>query len=289
MSGDAKKKTVKMRCSPISRNARGQFIGRASGIPPGYTKICLNEDVTSRIEWTGVDSKGRKQYRYSNAWNKQRKKRKYARLSLIGHTLKRLRKWIRMQLSSENGSDPIAVMLATADHCKMRAGEPRYTQSSGNRGVTTLVRSDFHDNPPTLSWSAKSGIKRTCVITNSALSNNISALFDSRVHANTLNNWLSKNYGDITLKDFRTWHANAIFVDSIRKGNDSGSSVRIAANKLGHKISTCRKYYLDPFVVAHAETHVMNLPPGQSLHVQYFSRSEQCLYLLLQKKPMVIS
>lgn len=279
-------KEKKMRCVPLLRNARGQFIGRAKGIPAGYTNICLNQDITNRLQWTGVDKKGRKQYGYSDAWKTQRKRKKYARLIHIGRALRKLRSWIQVELSKIE-SDPIAIMLAIVDHCKMRAGESRYTRSSGSRGVTTLVPSDFHESQSMLRWEAKSGIERTCDITSRALSAKIPDLFNIKIHANTLNNWLSENHNGVTLKDFRTWHANAIFMDSVRKGKGNEESMEIAANKLGHQTSTCQKYYLDPFVIAHAEAHVRNLPKG-SLHNkerrEHFTESEECLLLLLKKK-----
>ena len=273
-----------MKCAKLARDAKGRYIGRARRIPPAYTSVCLNTDEMERIEWTGIDKKGRTQYGYSTAWRKHKNKEKYGKLLHTGMSLSRIREWVSDELRKPVAS-PIAIVVGAVDHCRIRAGATRYTEKSGNRGATTLMSSDFQVVPPMLKWTAKGGMKRTCDIKSSSLAEKLPHMFKNKVRAKQLNKWLSENFDGMTLKDIRTWHANALYVKYKMAGEDDDTSAASAAKAMGHTKTTCRRHYLDPFVIA--QTKGVLLPQHRnhpSLQPSLLTQPEQCLIRILERR-----
>ena len=272
----------KRRCVKLARDSKGRYVGRAKSIPPAYTNVCLSADPSDRLQWTGVDNKGRTQYGYSRVWRKQQSDLKYDKLLHTGRVISAIRKWVSRELLKEV-TNPIAIIIGTADHCRMRAGATRYTRSSGNRGATTLLPSDFRAEPPMLTWNAKGGRERKCQIKSLPLARKIPNMFENTVHVNKVNAWLSEKYNGITLKDFRTWHANAVYLKHIIDGASHRESVSFTAKNMGHTDKTCMSHYLDPFVIERASRSSSGMI-YPSLPGSLLSDSEQCLVRMLQQK-----
>src|SRR5580704_7787383 len=57
---------------------------RALAIPPAWTGVWISPDPLGHIQATGVDGRGRTQYRYHQLWREQRDAQKFAHMLRIG-------------------------------------------------------------------------------------------------------------------------------------------------------------------------------------------------------------
>jgi DNA topoisomerase I len=53
---------------------------KALAIPPAWTNVWISPDPLGHIQATGVDSRGRTQYRYHQLWREQRDAQKFAHM-----------------------------------------------------------------------------------------------------------------------------------------------------------------------------------------------------------------
>jgi DNA topoisomerase I len=63
----------------------------ALGIPPAWRKVWISADPLGHIQATGVDSRGRTQYRYHQLWREQRDEQKFAHMLRFAAALPQLR------------------------------------------------------------------------------------------------------------------------------------------------------------------------------------------------------
>ncbi|ULT44262.1 hypothetical protein KRR40_13425 [Niabella defluvii] len=64
-------------------------------IPPAWQNVWICSQENGHLQCTGVDARGRKQYRYHPLWNALRKETKFYRLLQFGQALKGIRKSFR--------------------------------------------------------------------------------------------------------------------------------------------------------------------------------------------------
>ena len=63
----------------------------ALSIPPGWQDVWISPDSLGHIQATGVDSRGRTQYRYHQVWREQRDAQKFAHMLRFARVLPELR------------------------------------------------------------------------------------------------------------------------------------------------------------------------------------------------------
>lgn len=63
----------------------------AIAIPPAWTSVWISPDPRGHIQATGVDSRGRTQYRYHQLWREQRDAQKFAHMLRFASALPALR------------------------------------------------------------------------------------------------------------------------------------------------------------------------------------------------------
>jgi DNA topoisomerase-1 len=74
---------------------------RALAIPPAWTDVFIAPRPRSKIQATGVDAAGRKQYRYSDAFREQQEQAKYAGLIRFAESLPALREAMAEHMEHE--------------------------------------------------------------------------------------------------------------------------------------------------------------------------------------------
>ena len=72
----------------------------ALALPPAYTDAWFCTDFNGHLQATGIDARGRKQYRYHPHWREVRDEAKYGRLMAFGETLPRIRRRVRRDLKT---------------------------------------------------------------------------------------------------------------------------------------------------------------------------------------------
>src|ERR1700685_2820500 len=79
---------------PLGQDVSGPQTLRRIGalvIPPGWKDVWISPDPLGHIQATGVDSKGRTQYRYHEVWREQREAQKFTHMLRFAHALPELR------------------------------------------------------------------------------------------------------------------------------------------------------------------------------------------------------
>jgi len=236
-------------------------------IPPMWTGVKIDKKENSKIQATGYDSKGRKQYIYNKNFVEKNKKLKFDKLKTFDYSKysRVLNHYIsKMDLSREC---VIANIIKLMEDLNIRVGNESYKKQNGSYGITTLLKSHYKNN--VLSFVGKKGIAHIKNIVNPksqsfikrVLTINGPNLFYDKngntISSSDLNKFLKdKVQSNITCKDIRTYCANKIFL-TFMNGFKRGSTqkqrkqqviegIDYTAKQLGNSRKICRDSYLCP-------------------------------------------
>lgn len=262
----------------------GRELDRLRGlvIPPAWRDVWISPDPAGHIQATGVDAAGRKQYLYHPVWRAQRDAAKFDHILLVARRLPRLRRQVDTDLAG-SGLTRARVLAATArllDHGLFRIGGDEYAiGDDATYGVATLrpehVR--LERGRIVFEYPAKGGIDRTHVVGDPGVHKVLRALRRRRrggdrllaywterrwreVHSDDINTYLREaSGGEMTAKDFRTWHATVLAARMLAVAGPGGSAtrrrrtvasvMREVSGLLGNTPAVARASYVDPRVV----------------------------------------
>ena len=71
-------------------------------LPPAWEDVWISPYENAHLQATGIDAKGRKQYRYHSTWARVRNETKYDRLLQFGKKLPQLRRNMEAALRKRN-------------------------------------------------------------------------------------------------------------------------------------------------------------------------------------------
>lgn len=273
------------------RDARGRVIREATtleriealAIPPAWKEVWISPRPGAKLQATGYDAAGRKQYLYHPAFRAAQEDAKYESLIRFGERLPALRAAMaehldRDELDRERVS---AVALRLISLGWFRVGSERYARE-GTYGVTTLLRRHVRvrGRRIELAFRAKGGIQVRTELVDEELADAIRGLLAVRPGARVfkyrwegeLYNLTSKRLNDyvklylgeeFSAKDFRTWggtllaathfaeraaHAGFPETEAAQK-REVAAVMRLVAQKLGNTPAVCRASYVAPAVV----------------------------------------
>lgn len=255
---------------------------RKLAIPPAYRDVWICTDPRGHLQATGLDARGRKQYRYHPDWRAQRDSAKFDRMVQFGEALPKLRRAIRRDLARPGlpQDKVLAVVVALLDSTLVRVGNVEYARDNNSFGLTTLR--DRHvkfirDGRAVLSFRGKGGIEHEVAINDRRLARIVRHCqavpgqhlfqyvgYDGLHHpvdSDQVNGYIARAMGaDFTAKDFRTWGATerAIALMSCKPLPEDASdaklascimeTVKIVAAELRNTPAVCRKSYINPAV-----------------------------------------
>jgi DNA topoisomerase IB len=255
---------------------------RKLAIPPAYREVWICTDARGHLQATGLDARGRKQYRYHPDWRAQRDSAKFGRMVEFGEALPKLRRAIRRDLALPGlpQDKVLAVVVALLDSTLVRVGNVEYARDNNSFGLTTLR--DRHatfirDGRAVLAFRGKGGIEHEVAINDLRLARIVrhcqslpgQHLFQYKgydglhhpIDSDQVNGYIARAMGaDFTAKDFRTWGATerAIALMSCTplppKPSDAKlarcimRAVKIVAAELRNTPAVCRKSYINPAV-----------------------------------------
>ncbi|MCL6707434.1 DNA topoisomerase IB [Pseudomonas sp. R2.Fl] len=260
---------------------------RALGLPPAYTDVWICLDPNGHLQATGLDARGRKQYRYHRDWADWRSTRKYTDLAAFAEALPRIRRAVLRDL--ENPRDDavflLAALVALLDATYLRVGNRSYTRENGSYGATTLLKKHFRFGPDgiRLSFRAKGGKRVQRTLRHPRLQKILELIADlpgreffswrddegvpHRIDSGRLNAYLSEIAGlDLSAKTFRTWGGSLAAFEQAYKAlrEERTPTIRemcaAAAEALCNTPTICRTSYVHPAVLALSEAD-----PGQDL------------------------
>ena len=110
------------------------------GLPPAWSEVWICPNARGHIQATGLDSKGRLQYRYHADWTEITTEMKYDDVVYFASQLPRLRKQVDRDL--KEGSMKLhtvsALVVRLIDLYNIRVGSDEYAKANDSYGLTTL-------------------------------------------------------------------------------------------------------------------------------------------------------
>jgi DNA topoisomerase I len=253
-------------------------------IPPAWTDVWISPSARAKLQATGYDKAGRKQYLYHADFRAAQERAKYDKLIRFAERLPDLRATMaehldRDELDRERVS---AIALRLINLGWFRVGSERYARESRTYGITTLTRRhvEVRGNRVRLSFRGKHSIHVRTELVDEELAQAMRELLrlpgGARVFRyrweGELHNLTSKRLNDyvkiylapdFTAKDFRTWGGTLLaavslaeharrhgFPESETAAKRSVTAVmRRVAAQLGNTPAVCRASYVSPAVV----------------------------------------
>src|SRR5437868_6094192 len=116
---------------------------RSLAIPPAWKDVWISPSARSKLQATGVDAAGRKQYLYHPSYRAKQEQAKYDKLIRFAERLPQLREAMseHMELDGMPEKKVAAVAVRLINLGWFRVGGERYAKTSRTFGITTLRKS----------------------------------------------------------------------------------------------------------------------------------------------------
>ena len=252
----------------------------ALAIPPAWRDVWISPRPTAKLQATGLDSAGRRQYLYHADFRAAQEEAKYDRLIRFGEHLPELRKVMvkHMERDSLDRERISAIALRLINLGWFRPGSERYAKESRTFGITTLRKSHVavRGSRIKLEFRGKHRIWVRTALVDSELADALKELIalpggrrlfryveDGEVHNLTdrrLNEYIQEHMGaEFTAKDFRTWGGTLLTAIGLaergpaEKETEAKRTVtavcRAVSDRLGNTPAVCRASYVSPAVI----------------------------------------
>jgi len=250
-------------------------------IPPAYSDVWICPLRDGHLQATGLDARGRRQYRYHPEWRLQRDVGKFERIEAFGQALPRIRARVARDLRPVRGRAPsrtvvLATLVRLLDTTYLRVGNEEYAETNGSYGLTTLraPHAGVRGSVLTLKFRGKSGVMQEVELDDPKVASVVRGcqqlpgqeLFHyvdeegqpHRVDSSDVNEYLREVSGAaFTAKDFRTWHGTVQALELTRlacggTGEAAYSAKSVlaeVARQLGNTPAVCKKSYVHPAVL----------------------------------------
>ena len=256
---------------------------RALAIPPGWDKVWICSDPLGHIQATGVDARGRKQYRYHDLWRERRDREKFDAMVEFAQELPKLREQVERDLRRRRISRErvLACAVRLLDRGLFRIGSESYAEENETYGLATMRKRhvEVDGDRVVFDYEAKGGKRRVQVVGDRTIASLVRKLRKRRggghellayrngeawrdVRSEEINDYIKETIGDRhSAKDFRTWNATVLAAvvlaasarerDVTTKGGRARAkrdAVKQVARYLGNTPAVCRASYIDPRV-----------------------------------------
>ena len=249
-------------------------------IPPAWTNVWICTSGKGHIQATGLDLRGRKQYRYHPLWNSLRNETKFHRMLEFGKALPLLRARVEEDLRKKALSEEkvLATVVSLMERTFIRIGNNEYEKANGSYGLTTLKNKHvvIDGDQIIFSFKGKKGIQHNVSIRNKRLARIVSQCHDipgkelfqyyaedgSRhsIDSGMVNAYIREAIAEeFSAKDFRTWAGSLHALQAFRAIGEAATETAIKKNintvldtvsgQLGNTRTVCRKYYVHPRLI----------------------------------------
>ncbi|GAB3141221.1 DNA topoisomerase IB [Micromonospora sonneratiae] len=251
-------------------------------IPPAWREVWICPHPGGHIQATGIDAAGRKQYLYHPLWRRKQDEAKFDHVLEVATRLPVLRERVHVDLAARGlcRGRILATVAKLLDMGTFRVGSDQYAAGDdATFGVATLrpehVRSSR--GRVVFEYPAKGGIEQNCRVDDPDLclvlrdlrlrrrgADRLFGYWDGRswrdVRSDEVNDYLREaSGGEMTAKDFRTWHATVLAGAQLADAGPQSSAtrrkrvvagvMREVAELLGNTPTVARTSYVDPRVV----------------------------------------
>lgn len=245
----------------------------ALALPPAYTDAWFSRDPSAHLQATGIDARGRKQYRYHPDFRAAREDEKFARCADFGRALPRIRKAVDAGLARRDLSKDriIAAVVRLLDVGSIRVGNAAYVRENRSFGATTLRNrhADVKGRRIRLDYVGKSGRRHVIGIEDARLARIVRKCRDMPgqhlfqyedadglchpIGSADVNQWLCEVSGaHYSAKHFRTWTASVIAFEALVQSHGKTPLkpvMETVAARLGNTPAISRKSYVHPLVI----------------------------------------
>jgi DNA topoisomerase-1 len=253
---------------------------RSLVIPPAYRDVWICPLANGHIQATGIDERGRKQYRYHPRWREARDEAKFEHVLRFGAKLPAIRRKVgrHMRLGGLQRNKVLAVVVKLLETTLIRIGNEEYARENQSYGLATLRKKHVTvaGTQITFEFTGKSGkrwelsihdhrIAAVCKRCAHIPGYELFKYFDDEgvkrdVDSADVNAYLQEISGEeFTAKDFRTWAGTvlaAIALAEFEKYDSEAQAkrnvveaVERVARKLGNTPAICRKCYIHPEIL----------------------------------------
>ena len=201
---------------------------KALAIPPAWTDVWICSDPNGHIQATGVDAKGRTQYRYHDEWRAERDREKFDKMLRFAARLPVLRERVGadLALAGMPKDRVLACAIRMLELGFFRIGGETYAEENDTYGLATLHKEHVRVRKDSVEfdYDAKSGQRRQCQVVDPEVRDVIVTLRRRRAPADAellawkdgrtwvditssdINEYLQQAIGEeFSAKDFRTW------------------------------------------------------------------------------------
>jgi DNA topoisomerase I len=254
-------------------------------IPPAWEDVWICPYPMGHIQATGIDARGRKQYRYHDRWRQRRDAEKFDEMIEFARALPRMRERVRADLAGE-GAVPVsrdrvlACAVRLLDRGFFRVGGEDYAVENETYGLATIHKRHVQlrdDGVLEFDYPAKSGQRRIQSIVDTEVYDIVAELKRRRggspellayregrrwrdLKSADINAYIKEiTGGDFSAKDFRTWNATVLAAVALAVSGQVAAQGSKAARKrainravkevagyLGNTPAVARASYIDP-------------------------------------------
>ena len=249
-------------------------------IPPAWKDVWISPRASAKLQATGVDKAGRRQYLYHPDYRARQEQEKFDKLVRFAERLPDLRKAMSNDLSGEPLTPDwvCALALRLINLGWFRVGTERYARTTRTFGITTLRKGhvSVRRSRITFTYRGKHRVLVRTAIVDEELASAMKKLLElpggrrlfryevdgvsSNLTGAKLNDYIEEHMGDeFTAKDFRTWGgtliAAIVFAEHGPAETDTEAKkivagvMRAVGAKLGNTPAVARSSYVSPAVV----------------------------------------
>lgn len=274
--------------SPVDDDPTLSRIQRMA-LPPAWEHVWICLKPNGYLQATGIDSKGRKQYRYHANWNAIRSETKFYRMISFGQKLPQLRQRIQQDLKHRELTKEkvIAIALSVMEQTLIRVGNATYEKEYGSYGLTTLKNrhAKVEGGVIRFSFKGKKGIYHDIKLRDRRLARLVKACRDipgkelfqfyneqgerRSLDSGMVNTYLQETMGEeFSAKDFRTWAGTVnalrllVELEPCETEKELKRNVNTILDEVSHRLgntrTVCRKHYVHPKLLEAYECRDLN-------------------------------
>jgi DNA topoisomerase I len=248
-------------------------------IPPAWKDVWISPNPRAKLQATGVDSAGRRQYLYHPEYRARQEQAKFDKLTLFAERLPDFRAVMagHMELDPLHPDRVRAVAVRLINLAWFRVGTDRYAKRSRTFGVTTLGKRHVavRGNRVAFRFRAKNRTMVRTTLVDSELADALKELLAEpgarlfryerdgelfNLTGQQLNDYVQEHMGEeFTAKDFRTWGGTLTaaialaehgVVETEKEARRVVAAVmRVVGERLGNTPTVARESYVSPAIV----------------------------------------
>jgi DNA topoisomerase I len=248
-------------------------------IPPAWKNVRICANPKGHLQATGIDAKGRKQYKYHPNWRAIRDENKFERLLSFADALPKIRSAVAEGLHKPDltREKVLATVIRLLEVSLIRIGNEEYARENKSFGLTTMQNrhAEVDGSTVVFRFRGKSGKQHLVEVNDRRLARVIEKCQDlpgqqlfeyeepdgkmAIISSEDVNEYLQQiTHQPFTAKDFRTWAGTVLAAIALGKMEEVDgqahakknivAAIEAVAKMLGNTAAICRKCYIHPAI-----------------------------------------